>query len=436
MPMRGVTPSSGRRIPGIEGLRALAACSILVYHSWVYSSPKGNLPALGPLGHVLPDLSFGVVLFFTLSGFLLFRPFAAAVIRGAPLPRVTTYLKNRALRILPAYWVILALTAFLLDAALSRDDGVSNLGGFVSNALLAQNYDPKTLGSGIGPAWSLAVEAVFYAALPLLALFALTAARKAATRRGRRMAALAPAAVLLALGLFGKGVAAYLVPPVRPFDGWEADWHSVIERSFLCQADLFAFGMALAVVRIDAEDGLLRLPRGWRAIAGGGALVAYLVTAKFTYFSQQLSYSPFNTLMAFAFALLLALVVLPGRDQSGSHALLRFLETRPLVGAGLVSYSIFLWHEPLIRWLQEHHLTVDGGWGFGVNVLAAGLATAVLSTLTYVFVEAPAMRLKLQRRLPSVPVAASAEALVPRLVEVEPGPLYGAEPPSATVRPP
>jgi peptidoglycan/LPS O-acetylase OafA/YrhL len=415
----GATPSSGKRIAGIEGLRAVAACSILVYHTWLYSSPNGEFTSVGPLTRFMPDLAFGVVLFFTLSGFLLFRPFAGAIIRGKPLPGVRKYLRNRALRIVPAYWVILVATALIFQSVLVRGaDGDLHNGGLFDpsqlarDLLLVQNYDPNTLGTGIGPAWSLAVEVVFYAMLPLLVLLAWCLARKGRTRRARRLAAVAPAGLLLLIGLVGKAVAAYMVEPVRPFAGWEADWHSVIERSFLCQADLFAFGMMLAVLRVDSEDGVLRLPRGWRFAAGSLAVVSYLATAKFTYFSEHLSYSPFNTLMAFACALVLALVVLPSGHTTRPPLLLRLFETRPFVAAGLISYSIFLWHEQLARWLRVQGLTLSGTDGFFADVGMVAVATAALSTLTYLWVEAPAMRLKFRRR-------AGDEPLTPQSTTVE-----------------
>lgn len=401
----GVIPSRGARLVGIEGLRALAATSVLVYHAWLYSSPNGAPAAAGPLRYVIPDLAFGVTLFFTLSGFLLFRPFASAIIRGEPLPRARSYLRNRALRIFPAYWVILLLAALVFQSVLTRDSsgalrngGLFEVGRLIPDLLLIQHYDPDTVVTGIGPAWSLAVEIVFYLALPLLVLLAVRLARRASGRRGRQFATLAPAALLLAVGLGGKAAAAYIVPPIHAFDGWEADWHSVLERSFLCQADLFAFGMALAVVRTESEDGLLRLPRRWRAAAAAGALFCYLVTAKFTHFSEHMSYSPFNTLIALGCALLLALVVLPAKHAGRPGLLVRFLETRPVIAVGLASYSIFLWHEPLIRWMAAHDLTAAWTGGLLWNVLTLGAFTGALSALTYRFVEAPALRLKSRRR--------------------------------------
>jgi peptidoglycan/LPS O-acetylase OafA/YrhL len=405
----GARPSFGSRLAGIEGVRAVAASSILVYHVWLYSSPTAERVELGPLDAVLPDLSFGVVLFFTLSGFLLYRPYVASLLRGHSPPSAAAYLRNRALRILPAYWAILLLLACVFQSLLVRDQaGLHNgsglhLGLLARSALFVQGYFPSSVVTGIGPAWSLAVEVVFYLALPLLALGALRLARGVSSRSARRLAALAPAAALLAIGLSGKAAAAFLVPPAHPYAGWNADWHSVIERSFWCHADLFSFGMALAIVRIDWEDGLIRLPRGWRKLAIALALAGYLVTAKQTGLQEQLSYSPYNTLMAVTCTLLLALVVLPPRDATRLPLAVRVLETRIFVAAGLVSYSVFLWHEPLTRFLQEHGLTLGGPGGFFANLGLVAAVVGLLATLTYRFIEAPALRLKSSRAATPAP---------------------------------
>ena len=155
--------------------------------------------------------------------------------------------------------------------------------------------------------------------------------------------------------------------------------------------------MALAVLRVDSEDRLLKLPRWWRKAAVIAILAAYAAVAR-TPDGQQLSYSLRNTFVAATCALVVALVVLPA-DGAASSAFVRVLETRPFVAAGVISYSVFLWHEPLIRWLDAHGLTLPGRGGFFTNLLFVMTMTAVASTLTYRFIEAPALRLKFRRAL-------------------------------------
>lgn len=394
---RAALPSSGSRMPGIEGLRAIAAGSVLVYHCWLYASPDGIPPKLGLLTWVMPHLSLGVILFFSLSGFLLYRPFAAAVVRGVHGPNVRSYLRNRALRILPAYWVILLVTGVALGAALLRDASSVLVVGWLAdqpltllkNVALVQSYDPWTLLTGIGPAWSLVIEVAFYVMLPLVAALAALLARRAATRRRRRLIALLPPAALLVVGLLGK-MAAHLVQVRSGMgDGWGADWYSVLARSFLANADLFAFGMALGVLHTEMQDGLVRLPRWWRhaAVAGAGAIV--VATLSLTSNRTGIGDAKYDLLMTVPCGVLLAIVVLP--DTGSSQRLLPLLDSRLLMAVGLASYSLFLWHEPLVHWLREHGFTFNGAGGFIVNLVVLGAVAGVASALTYRYVEVPAM---------------------------------------------
>jgi peptidoglycan/LPS O-acetylase OafA/YrhL len=387
-------------------LRALAAGSILVFHVWLESSPSGTEADLGPVSrYLVPQLPLGVTLFFVLSGFLLYRPFMAAVLRERERPSLLKYLRNRALRILPAYWFILLVVAVVLQAALVYDNAGDRGPGklddpvvLAKNALFIQNYETPWTGSfftGIGPAWSLAIEAVFYLALPLLVLLAFVLAKSARTRTQRRIAALAPVAVLLLIGIAGKLVIYFLGIPVWGVVGREA-WSTGLYWTFPGNADKFAFGMALAVLFVDAEDGSLRLPRWWPAGAAVALLAVALPTAKFmsnNNGTKDGSNLVYNSLMAFACALLVALVVLP-RREGGRQWLVPLLETRFFVGAGLVSYSLFLWHAPVIYWLRRHDLTLAGADGFAVNLLLVSTVAGLLSVLTYRWIEVPALRRK------------------------------------------
>jgi peptidoglycan/LPS O-acetylase OafA/YrhL len=205
------------------------------------------------------------------------------------------------------------------------------------------------------------VEVMFYLALPLLGLLGMLAARRAATPTRRLLAGLAPAALLLVIGLSGRAVARLLVRPAGGMTpGWDGDWHSVIVRSFWAQADLFTFGMALAILYVGLQRGLVRLPGRWPLLAVAAAAVTAVPTMLLldrgmidkTMYAYQLP-------MSLACTLLLAVVVLPDRAARPSR-LGGLLSSRPLVAVGLASYSLFLWHEPLQRLLRERGLTMDG----------------------------------------------------------------------------
>jgi peptidoglycan/LPS O-acetylase OafA/YrhL len=360
------------RLVGIEGLRAIAASSILVYHVWLYGAPNGHYVHLGAATRGFDNLRSGVTLFFALSGFLLFRPYVAAALRGRTSPALGPYLRNRALRILPAYWFILLFVAFVLEHQLLR-----NPKQLAANAFFVQDYVPGYIfGAGIVPAWSLAIEVVFYLAVPVLGLIAI----RLASRRGLApvAAAFVPVALMVAIG-FGAKAALHLSP------GLGRVW----SVSFLTHADWFAAGMSVAVLRVLWEDGRLRLPRFWRPATLFGA-IAFTGGGLGLYLRGTLSQLEYQTPVAVACGLVLALVVFSAPETR----LVRALTWRPIYAAGLASYSVFLWHDPFVRALRDWGVTSSGRTGFAVNVLLVAALTAVLSTLTYLFVEKPALARK------------------------------------------
>jgi peptidoglycan/LPS O-acetylase OafA/YrhL len=375
----------------------------VLVHVWSASMPGGEMLGSVQFANGFSTLSAGLTLFFTLSGFLLYRPFAAAIARGTPRQSLAAYLQNRALRILPAYWVIL-LAVVLIGAASVRltpeELGVGRLSDPLElgqTALLLQDYRPGTMVIGIGPAWSLAVEVVFYLTLPILVLAVGALARRAATRRGRILILLAPPLLLLLIGLSGKLAAGHLVP-ADPLAGYNADWHSIIERSFWAQADLFAFGMLVAVLHTEVTDGRLALRPGWRWMTAVAALLVFLPCA-WTMRRGEHSYLLQNTGQALAIAIALAAIVIPDRSASRSPRALRVLESTPFVAVGAASYSLFLWHYPVIDWLREQGLTAGGGWGaLALNFVLVAIVAGGLSALTYRYVERPALRHKRRGR--------------------------------------
>jgi peptidoglycan/LPS O-acetylase OafA/YrhL len=109
----------------------------------------------------------------------------------------------------------------------------------------------------------------------------------------------------------------------------------------------------------------------------------------------------YELLVTSACALLLALVVLPTIEAAPPRpGLVRLLETRLFVAVGLASYSLFLWHEPVVRWLQGHGWTMGGAGGFWINLLVLGALTGLLSGLSYRYVERPALSRKTGRLRP------------------------------------
>jgi len=266
---------------------------------------------------------------------------------------------------------------------------LSDPAALLQAGLLVYDYRPSLLSIGIGPAWSLAVEVVFYLALPVLVLAVAALARRFERRRDRVLVLLGPSLLLLLVGLSGKAVAGIALP-ADPTAGYNADWHSVVERSFWAQADLFSFGMAVAVLFVEIEDGRLTLPDRWRWLACGLAAAIFLPCA-WTMHKGEQSYLLQNTGQALAIALAFAALVLPAEAGRGKERAIGWLESPLLVAFGIASYSVFLWHVPVIDWLSAHDLMLEGWGGLLVNAAIVALLVGALSALTYRFVERPAL---------------------------------------------
>jgi peptidoglycan/LPS O-acetylase OafA/YrhL len=390
------------RLVGIEGMRAIAACSILVFHATQLFT-AGNVAVFGVLAVAGKPLWLGVTCFFVLSGFLLYRPFAAAIMSGAPLPSVRRYFRHRVLRIVPAYWVILVVVGFVLGAAcvdpMTAHTGffTGHLHLFVLDALLLQEYSPSTIATGIMPAWSLAAEAVFYVLLPLLAVAAYRTARRADDHRTRLVMALLPAATLEAIGVAGHIMDSYLFP--GPIGSFTAGWHSVIDRGFLGQADGFAWGMFVAVLVCEYRAGRISIPTRRQRLV----LEAVLVLGAF---AMLMLARPLATLAFPApFALLLGYIALHQVHQGQTPpVLIRVLGSRPLVAAGLGSYSVFLWNLPIYTTMTRFGIVFPGYSGFPLTLAILAILTGACSYVTYRFVEAPTIRIARRRR----PTAAAA----------------------------
>ena len=106
------TPTRDRTFPTLNAVRGTGALMVVATHS---AFNTGQI-LRGWTGGVLARLDFGVPLFFILSGFLLSRPFFLAMARGDRRPSVRHYLWKRVLRVLPLYWVVVAV-ALLFDPA-------------------------------------------------------------------------------------------------------------------------------------------------------------------------------------------------------------------------------------------------------------------------------------------------------------------------------
>src|ERR671938_1358622 len=102
------------RTAGLDGLRAIAALSVVCLHVWLYGQPDPDSPTRsGLFDDAVFELRLGLVFFFVLSGYLLYRGFAGAALGQVAPVDVARYARRRLTRIVPAYYLALG-GAFVL----------------------------------------------------------------------------------------------------------------------------------------------------------------------------------------------------------------------------------------------------------------------------------------------------------------------------------
>ena len=377
--MSGTSPRAW--FPGLNAVRALGATCVVGTHVGFQTGRS----AYGPFSASIARLDCGVALFFVLTGFLLFRPYAVVAVTGqGRTPRVGTYLRHRALRILPAYWLVAAVCLLLLPP-LGNNSVASDV---LHHLTLTQIYDLGIQHTGLTQAWSLCVEVAFYLVLPLLA-------RVVLVRGGNRLAWFLLAVVALAGAAWNPYLNATGALDVRIAGQWLP--------GFL---DWFVAGMALALAQVRLTSDLTPAPwllrlqelartpaTCWVSAVAVFAIATSPIAGPTTIRAVLDVPTTSSVLLKNLLYLLIAvLVVLPlalGRQDEGRARAL--LATRPVQLLGEVSYGIFLWHlavlEAVVRLTRTPLFT--GSW-LVVFALTWGL-TVPVAWLSYRYLERPLM---------------------------------------------
>lgn len=328
----------------IDGLRAVAVGAIVVHHAF---------PTLLPGGFV------GVDVFFVISGYLITRLIAQAREDGS-FSWGGFYLR-RARRIVPAYLLAVLVTAALaawieMPRLLAMTGAATAASGlFAANILFTQTAGYFAPGAQQNPLlhlWSLGVEEQFYLLWP--ALIALLSLRPLRGMRATLALVLLLGSLVLAQAMVASNWAFFGLP----MRAWE-----------------FLAGGLLAL-------GLVKPPQDRASANLAGILGGLMIAGSLVLLNEA---SAFPGLSAVPVCLGAALLVWSG---SGAYQGLALLHLPPVVGLGKVSYSLYLWHWPLLVLaadVAQQPLTTLQRLGL------VGLAL-VLAILTWRFVEQPFRR--------------------------------------------
>jgi peptidoglycan/LPS O-acetylase OafA/YrhL len=349
--------------PDIEGLRAVAIVAVLLYHVHVPGLAGGFI---------------GVDVFYVISGFLITGLLRREIVATGRIDFVSFYAR-RARRLLPAALLVILVTLVASGLLLSRLRLPDIAGDAAAAALYTANYRfalsaTDYLASTAAPSpllhyWSLGVEEQFYLAWPLLIAlgFRLLSVQRVA------WLVLPVAICSLALSIVWTDTAAPWAFFSLPTRAWE-----------------------LAVGALIALD-VLRLPRrapGWLASASGCLGLALIVAGVLLVDAS----TPYPGIMALLPVGGAALLIVSGEQSRAVPA--RWLATAAPRWFGRISYSLYLWHWPLLVLIPAVLHRDDLALRVAIGLLAIGLAAA--STR---WVEAPFREGQLRRITPARGVA-------------------------------
>jgi peptidoglycan/LPS O-acetylase OafA/YrhL len=362
--------SHADRVASLTGIRAVAAILVVGTHA-AYTTGKYTHGYWGLVG---ARLEIGVPIFFVLSGFLLFRPWVKSAATGGQPPSLSRYARHRVRRIMPAYVVTVLFAYVLYHFRAAGPNPGHSWRGLLRNLTLTQIYTDGYLGKylhqGLTQMWSLAVEAAFYLALPLLAYVLLVLICR------RRWQPKLLLGTVLAMTLISP---AWLV--LVHIDHWFPDGARLWLPTYLAW---FLAGMSLAVMQA----------MGMRCYAFAAiplALICYFIVA--TPIGGAPTTSPTSMGEALVktcfYAVIAGLAVAPlALGNQGWYY--RLLATRPMVWLGEISYEIFLIHLVTMEFAMVYVVRDHVYTGSMLNLFIATMVLTIpLAWLLHRFTRVP-----------------------------------------------
>src|SRR4051812_40846536 len=369
-PRRMAPSERKRRAAGLDGLRALAALSVLGFHTWLYGFDNPSAVARDSFyDHAMFELRLGLIFFFVLSGYLLYGAFVRSALARDERVDVRRYARRRIARILPAYWLATLGTIALLWGG-SGTPGIrlpeaSDLPLF---AVFGQNYSLDTIMTLNPVTWTLCLEAAFYVLLPLIGAMSWRLGPRALGRQALLVGALIP------LGIAWNQLA------------HDYGWSIIATKALPAYLPYFACGMLLALWAQWRRRGDAKQigPRATAAMVVGG----FAIVVGDAYWHATAAPRPGNVTLAvladipagFGFALVVAAAV------AGGGVATRWMSFRPLAWVGLVSYGLYMWHVPVLLFERRIGVFPDA---YPVRLLLLLVPALALAAASWYLVERP-----------------------------------------------
>ncbi len=370
--------SSGDFIDALTGLRGLAASWVMIFHLWLVLS--GAPPVFIQLNQWPVDLTplfscgwVGVNIFFGLSGFLLFLPFAQLILGFRERIYLGEYFKRRFLRLFPAYYLQIAILFLLSFVGMHPPISIKIL---IFHFFMLQDFFPDQLINGVY--WTLPVELSFYIALPILFILL--------QRIGWFYFMLATIILVFSYRVF----LFFLMQPV------DARNVKVVAMGQLPgRFDDFVFGMWSAFLYTKYGifiNGKTKLVSSLGIFVGFFGIVAMIYWFYFNgvsnYWSGEGNLVFFwNTITAVFISILIFSLALNGKIAQ------RLFSNKLMFLLGTISYSLYLWHLIVIAWLMTYFQAYPE-YKSSLLWICGIVMSVLLSAFSYWCIEYPFLKIR------------------------------------------
>ena len=327
----------------IDGLRALAVVPVILFHAGLFGFSGGYA---------------GVDIFFVISGYLITRIILDELNAGTFTIR--NFYERRARRILPALFGMLAVTTIIATVVMPSELFKSYANSALTVISFTSNFHFYSVSDYFSTAaeqkpllhtWSLAVEEQYYLFFPLLALYVF--------RKGKSLSA-----IVIAITLCSLLLSQYMANAGNT----EANFYLIFSRAWE-----LLFGSLISIYKFD-QNSYKKSTRELASLTG-----IAMIVASFFVFDANTPFPSFYTLLPVSGASLI--IIFANRETLAGT----LLSLRPLVAIGLISYSLYLWHQPLFAFLRMK----SSGEPSEVLFISAIFLSFALSFLSYRYLETP-----------------------------------------------